>query len=621
MTMNRHAIRMLAMILHILLLFFVGCGGSTRGTGAPRPIVGKLLNEMEAPLENSAVTARVINNNGEIVEVVTTTTDSNGDYELLIESDAVESIEFSIDSNGFNDTFTVDEIPDDFSKLNIDIEVDLESREANPTEISSESDSEAASNNNSSNTPESPSVQNPEQPSAPPIANPQPPVIVPPSATIAPTVAVPPTSTPEPTATRRPRAILPTPTVTPTFTPTTAPPTPSETPTPLPTPTEVPPTATNTPTPIPTDTPIPIGDGTFSQTISFQTAADPADARTLDLNGDNLLDLAIFDSEIISFWRGVSGGNFVGAGLVGRISGNDGADSFDLGDFNGDGFIDIVTVDDDSASNVSRVRVSFNLGSAFFYGNNVESTESDRTKVVLSGDFDESFPGEEIIIGFSNPLAGTSIKGKVYRVLVDGTLDLINTITGDDIMLDTRIFQGVKADIDGDGRVDVAFSGTFGASFILFNEGDGTFTPLSLNNSGKVITPADLDDDGDSDIILLSDNGYRVLFNGNNRTFTGGTFVSLGTSLAAAAIADLNGDNSKDVLISDTDNNLIYVLLNNGSGEFTPNANQQLISSPGETMIAGDFTGDNVTDIAVATMNEPAAISILIGNQFSAPAQ
>ncbi len=184
-------------------------------------------------------------------------------------------------------------------------------------------------------------------------------------------------------------------------------------------------------------------------------------------------------------------------------------------------------------------------------------------------------------------------------------------------------------DFDGDGDLDIAAIVTQDEEELwgFENQGDGTFVPrrlwftVNLDLGGAGLVSADLDRDGDFDLILpAGDNledfdAYPQPYHGcywfENRgewKFQIHRISDLGGAYAAA-VADLNGDGAQDVvLVSLTndwlrkENASIIWLENDGRQNFTP---WQIGSTPLHlvTVATGDLTGDGRPDIVAGSLN------------------
>ena len=98
----------------------------------------------------------------------------------------------------------------------------------------------------------------------------------------------------------------------------------------------------------------------------------------------------------------------------------------------------------------------------------------------------------------------------------------------------------------------------------------------------------------------------------------------VGTSPAAIAVGDFNGDGKIDIAVANTGSSDVSILLGNGDGTFRPAVNFSAGNNPQEIAV-GDFNGDGKLDLAVfqpGSNGVAGSISILLGNgdgTFQAP--
>ena len=164
------------------------------------------------------------------------------------------------------------------------------------------------------------------------------------------------------------------------------------------------------------------------------------------------------------------------------------------------------------------------------------------------------------------------------------------------------------ADLDGDGWVDLLFAnggnydhpGEPVASWAYLNNGDGTFTDATTAILGdhalltRVIRVADLDADGDDDILLGTTYGSqsRLLLNDGAGTWTDVTETHLPAvelSLGDLKIGDVDGDRDLDVAIANwgeggpvNAGGRVQLWLNDGAATFTDATEERMP----ETLIA-----------------------------------
>ena len=186
------------------------------------------------------------------------------------------------------------------------------------------------------------------------------------------------------------------------------------------------------------------------------------------------------------------------------------------------------------------------------------------------------------------------------------------------------------ADLDGDGDLDLLLTSYISdALTIAFGDGQGGFTlgvPIPVTNGPRSVVTGDLDGDGDIDLLAtnLSGGVVTVGLNDGNGSFTTRPVV-VGPGARGLGLADLDGDGDLDFVSVSYDSNSLSVMLNNGDGSFVAAAPPVLATGgtrPVQMTIA-DFNGDGRMDLAV-TSNWDDSVSILAGNgdgTFAAPVQ
>lgn len=89
-----------------------------------------------------------------------------------------------------------------------------------------------------------------------------------------------------------------------------------------------------------------------------------------------------------------------------------------------------------------------------------------------------------------------------------------------------------------------------------------------------------------------------------------GTGGNGGGILGARAIAsgDLDGDGDMDLAIANRDANTINILLNNGSGSFTPSANPLATPKGPEQILVADLDGNGTKDLAITSYGSELSI-------------
>ena len=181
-----------------------------------------------------------------------------------------------------------------------------------------------------------------------------------------------------------------------------------------------------------------------------------------------------------------------------------------------------------------------------------------------------------------------------------GAFDFTTHVGGD---LTTAVaMNGVTdTDFDNDGDIDVLSANRLGEFAILQNDGSGTFTQvlpsaLSINQpAGTGITPADIDNDGDLDLLLTAQNLQSYLYRRENS----GSYVLQQTFVNGwmGSFADLDNDGDLDLVFSGD----YRSYLNDGSGTFAEGQSVPVSDAEDARTIAfADIDSDGDLDFAVS---------------------
>ncbi|MFT7536859.1 MAG: hypothetical protein ACI85K_002814, partial [Hyphomicrobiaceae bacterium] len=169
------------------------------------------------------------------------------------------------------------------------------------------------------------------------------------------------------------------------------------------------------------------------------------------------------------------------------------------------------------------------------------------------------------------------------------------------------------ADVDGDGDLDVITGNAQGfgggaQNRLLLNDGSGVFAdetaaqmPIDADVTHDLVV-ADIDGDGDVDLLFANDGTSRLYRNQGNGFFVDATASLFAVAGGAAAIAcgDVDGDGDLDVALGDAGQNRL--LLNNGTGLFTEVTASQLPAHLDTTTALrfADVDGDGDLDLVIA---------------------
>ncbi|MFA5076206.1 MAG: FG-GAP-like repeat-containing protein [Patescibacteria group bacterium] len=167
-------------------------------------------------------------------------------------------------------------------------------------------------------------------------------------------------------------------------------------------------------------------------------------------------------------------------------------------------------------------------------------------------------------------------------------------------------------DLNNDGYLDLVASCSDGGLYVISNnaDGNGTFgSPTSLNDDDYIqgLALGDMNDDGWLDVVVgCSDDGAspqnHIYI--NNSTALDDDFIetnALGTgNTQDILLADLDGDGDLDVVVNDS--NAVYTYLGKNDGTFSPASLIHTVLSAA-TIAAADYTGDESIDLLIGDNN------------------
>lgn len=299
------------------------------------------------------------------------------------------------------------------------------------------------------------------------------------------------------------------------------------------------------------------GTGTFQPPVLYSVGNQPSGVSVADVNLDGTTDLLVANhaDDTISVLLGNGDGTFQPQ-LV--FPAGDGPNATAVGDFNHDGIPDLVAAS-------SGVAVLFGNGDGTFQTPTFPSTRWPYSVAVADFNRDGNL---DIAMGF-----GAVQAGRVQLLLGhgDGTFEAgaHYSLSGG-----TEPLSIAVGDLNHDGKLDVVAS-TFPGSMVavLLGHGDGTFrqavlyrTPLNYATTSVAI--ADFNRDGNPDVAaaIFMNPSFVSVFNGNGD----GTlqppvsYNARGNEGQGIAAGDLNGDGSPDLVMSNTANEDVSILLNTG---------------------------------------------------------
>ena len=344
----------------------------------------------------------------------------------------------------------------------------------------------------------------------------------------------------------------------------------------------------------------------------------------VDLNGDGLPDLVV-GAEGTGYPSPLNGGYAV---LINKGNGmfdaptfvtlpGEGVIALAMADVNHDGNQDLIALE--ASLNAEHFQVGIFLGNGkggFTLKDTYKLTGS--TYNILVADINgDGHP--DVILANGAVLLGNG----------DGTFK-----AGKALPLPASVTSFVAADFNHDNKIDLAVVTLSDEVAVFLGNGNGTLQPPAWYSGvyrGAVITTADLDGDGNLDLILAAQSGgvflpepsniggtggLGVLMGVGDGTFTGASAYPTGSTAPqlAYAIADITGDGKQDILTASS------LLVGDGTGHFTVKLGSQFPGlSPsivGSVIRVADLNNDKINDAVVTTIDtegNPSTAHVFLG--------
>jgi hypothetical protein len=267
------------------------------------------------------------------------------------------------------------------------------------------------------------------------------------------------------------------------------------------------------------------------------------------------------------------------------------------GDLDNDGNPDLVFTD----SSTGTVMIWQNTPATTPYYAHVVDIPTAGTNAldVVCGDFDHDGDVDLAVVNYWSggvrTLRGHGDFGFDTDVLVTGTAN----------------DQGMRmttADLDHDGNVDLLVATASGA-VLLLGKGDGTFPTRIVLDAGHMtneVEAADLDQDGKLDVVFTepNDGALRIFRGHGDGTFTDALDYATGHVPSGLALADFDGDGVPDIAMTEYFGATVYVY--SGVGDLTLRAGVSFATHVGVTaLVATDLSYDGLPDLAFCC--DPAA--------------
>jgi hypothetical protein len=362
------------------------------------------------------------------------------------------------------------------------------------------------------------------------------------------------------------------------------------------------------------------GDGTFQPAVNYTVPGAPEDVKVGDFNGDGKLDLAVASSgNTASILLGNGNGTFQPA--VNYPAGHQ-PYRLTTGDFNGDGKLDLAVADAGCCGGTGAVSILLGNGNGTFL-TGASYTTPVGTWGIAVGDFNGD--GKQDLVA-----TNTGTSDQVYIFLGNGNGTFQSPIHFSSATGNAFPDGVIVADINGDGKADLAIANYHGnAVSLLFGNGNGTFS--SSVNYFVVNSPyshytgnlalADVNGDGKPDLAVVDAGACVWVLPGNgDGTFRSGVSYATGDGTQSVAVADFNGDGKPDLATANIGGHCVTVLLARPDNTF-PVASTAATAYTVVDVATGDFNGDGNADL-VTVNSHKSSVSALLSNgngTFQAP--
>lgn len=315
-----------------------------------------------------------------------------------------------------------------------------------------------------------------------------------------------------------------------------------------------------------------------------------------NFNGDGFLDLAVAnllsDDVSVLLGQGTETGNVrVNFNPAIDVAVGDGPRYIAVGDFNGDRFSDLAVANFFS----DNVSVLLGNGTGNFGGNLTNIAVGDGPGAIAVTDINGD--------GFQDLAVANKLSGSITLLLGNGQGNFNSSTTIEDIGGDP--VDIATGDFNGDGFQDLVVAEYSDNLSVLLGDGQGDFNiipDIEVGDLPSDVEVGDFDEDGALDLVVANSgsNNVSVLLGDGRGNFSDATNFLTGRRVQSVVVADLNRDSDLDLLVANSGSNNLSVLEGDGTGTFGVRRNFAVGGSFPIDIALGNINDDSFLDVVVA---------------------
>jgi hypothetical protein len=342
----------------------------------------------------------------------------------------------------------------------------------------------------------------------------------------------------------------------------------------------------------------------FEPATHFDAGDGPIQVATADLDGDGSKDLAIANAESDDLTISIGAGDGTFAAPVSYPAGDE-PSAVAIGQLSGDNSLD-VAVSNHGSNDISIF--GGNGDGTFAEAEQLATTPATGVGDVSIADMNEDSRMDLVFSAPGNSRAGVMIQDSNGDFGPARTVDLgfsVGNLAVDDLTADDR--PEVVVTRPGQNQITIMDAAANGELLI------GSSKAVGINPEDVAIGNVDQDDGLEIVVASSGDGGHGgsfTVFRGLGDT---GDVHDVAGRPDSLLIEELNGGfTSKDLALADSTNDRVMLVIGSGDGRsFWPDPNTYPTGDGSVSVAAGDFNGDELTDLVTADQGADQ-ISILL---------